>query len=128
MTSYNAGTDTINHIADLVFAARPQWDTWLVRAVLQGHALQVDATDLAIAALRCAKNPDMPGPKAIGWRGPHWDGLATTPPNIAATERCAICGKPEPQCYSRRPGLDDDHIFETVDQRTRRIARERASA
>lgn len=124
--TYNAGPETTGHIAALVYAARPDWDTWLVRAVLLSHAMHVDGSDLAIAALRAALNPDLPGPKAIGWRGPHWDGLGTRPPEIADPERCATCGKIEPQCWSRRPGADDDHVFETIEQRDARLERERA--
>jgi hypothetical protein len=124
--TYNAGTDTVSHISALVCAARPDWDEWLVRAVLMSHAMQVDGNDLAIAALRAARNPDLPGPKAIGWRGPHWDGLTTKPPTIADPARCASCGKTEPFCYSRRVG-DDDHVFETVERRDARVQRERAT-
>lgn len=112
MTTYNAGPDTIERIAYLVHAARPDWDSQLVKVVLFAHWAQVDGNDLAIAALRAAANPDLPGPKAIGWRGPHWDGLDTKPVKIRDPQRCDVCGKPEPDCYSQRPGIDDDHVFE----------------
>ena len=109
--TYNAAPDTIDRLAYLVHAERPSWDFALIKVVLLSHAMQVDGTDLAIAALRCAKNPDLPSPKAIGWRGKHWDDLGTKPPQIADPERCDTCGKPEPRCWSERPGVDDDHQF-----------------
>lgn len=125
MTSYNATADTLDHLVRLVFKARPSWDSTIVKLVLLSHAGQVDGTDLAIAALRAAKDEKLPSPKAIGWRGPHWDGLGTCPPAIKSSpERCATCGKPEPSCYSQRFG-DDDHSFETVAQLAARLAEER---
>lgn len=114
VTAYHATADTISHLVALVAQARPDWDSGLVRIVLHSHADQVTGNDLAVAALRCAANPDMPTPKAIGWRGPHWDGLATMPVEVAPRERCSVCGKTEPRCYSVRPGLDDDHVFDPV--------------
>lgn len=110
--TYNLGPEAIEHLAYLVNAERPDWDVYLVRAILTSHALQVNGTDLSIAALRAARNRDLPGPKAIGWRGPHWDGLATKPATMLAPERCNVCGKREPDCWSQRPGRDDDHVFE----------------
>lgn len=112
--TYNLGPDAIDHLAYLVHAERPDWDEWVIRSILQSHALQVNGTDLSIAALRCARNPDMPGPKAIGWRGPHWRDLATVPPKMLDPERCDVCGKPEPDCWSQRPGRGDDHVFSPV--------------
>jgi hypothetical protein len=113
--SYTASPATIDHIAALVVQACPKWDRLTVRVVLQSHAHEVDGNDLAIAALRCAVDPKMPGPKAIGWRGPHWHGLGTTPPNAAPRPICSICRKPEHRCYSERKGIDDDHAFEPLD-------------
>ncbi len=112
---HKASVETINHLAFLVCQARPQWDLRLVQVVLLNHADQVDGTDLAIAALRCAKISTYPTPKAIGWRGPHWDGLDTVPEEIRKPDRCYTCGKPEPLCYGVR-FQDDDHRFETLAQ------------
>lgn len=108
--TYTAGHEAVESIAALVCAARPEWEHQLVKVILLSHAMQVDGTDLAIAALRCAANPDMPGPKAIGWRGPHWRDLGTCPPEMKRPEVCDICRKPEPRCWSERPG-PDDHVF-----------------
>lgn len=109
--SYTATHDTLARIADLVHEERPEWDATVVRLVLVAHASTVTGTDLAIAALRAAANPDLPKPAAIGWRGPHWEGLATAPAGHQAGPRCDVCGKREPQCYGQRPGRDDDHAF-----------------
>lgn len=111
---YTARTEDLEHIAALVHLERPSWDPNLIKVILTSHAHQVDGTDLAIAALRCAKNLDLPTPKAIGWRGPHWRGLDTMPPNVQAPTRCLICGRPEPECYAVRPG-PDDHPFSPTD-------------
>lgn len=112
--SYQASPETLDHLAALVHQARPDWEPMLVRVILQSHAHHVDGNDLAIAALRAAANPDLPKPASIGWRGPHWRGLDTMPPNVAPSRRCNVCGKTEPDCYTQRPGRDDDHAFEPV--------------
>lgn len=112
--SHNACDQELEAIAFLVSESRPEWQQGLVLAVLTGHRNQVDAADLAIAALRAARNPDFRTPKTIGWRGPHWYGLATTPPEIARKARCGICGKPEDKCETQRVGVGDDHEFEPV--------------
>lgn len=108
--SYTATLDTLDHIAALVQQQRPEWEPSLVKIILRSHADLVDGTDLAIAALRAANNLDLPTPKAIGWRGKHWDDLATQPIEVKSPERCDTCGKPEPRCWSERPG-PDDHRF-----------------
>jgi hypothetical protein len=108
---YTATRDELEHIAALVHQERPQWDSTVVMLVLTAHVGQVDGTDLAIAALRCAKNSDYPTPKAIGWRGPHWRGLDTVPPAAQFRPRCKICSRTEPECYAVRPGKGDDHTF-----------------
>lgn len=112
LTHFTAGLETIEHIAALVTAIRPSWEPGLVKLVLHSHTGVVNGADLAIAALRCAANEDMPYPKSIGWRGPHWDGLETMPLDVAPLDRCDVCGKTEPRCYSERIGIDDDHAFE----------------
>lgn len=112
--TYNPNPAVVDHIAALVVQACPEWDLLLVRVVLNSHAPHVDGTDLAIASLRAATTDRFRsmGPRAIGWRGPHWDGLGTMPPEIAASAaRCDTCGKSEERCYSTRVGIDDDHAF-----------------
>lgn len=109
---YTASLDTLDLVARLVEQERPDWDPVLVKLVLHSHTSLVDGSDLAIAALRAAQNRDLPTPKAIGWRGPHWRDLATQPIEVRAAERCTTCGKPEPRCVMERPGRDDDHRFE----------------
>lgn len=110
--TYLAGNDTIEHLTQLVWAERPEWDATVLRIVLTDLSMQgrVNGNDLAIAALRAASNRDLPSPKAIGWRGPHWRDLDTVPPSMTAPVRCDVCGRPEPDCYGVRPG-PDDHQF-----------------
>lgn len=108
---YHATTETIEHITQLVYQVRPGWDPALVRIILRSHVAHVDGNDLAIAALRCASNETMPGPKAIGWRGPHWRDLDTRPPEVKGVLWCEVCGKVESRCLTER-WADDDHDFE----------------
>lgn len=110
--TYTASAETVDHLAALVQQARPAWELTTIRLVLLAHAGTVDGTDLAIAALRAAIDPNLPSPKAIGWRGPHWRDLKTCPPSAAKSPLCWVCNKPEHRCYSERKGVDDDHAFE----------------
>lgn len=117
---YTATDETLEAIAHLVSTARPDWPSVLVLSVLVGHASTVDGSDLAIAAIRAAKNPDFRTPKTIGWRGPHWDGLGTKPSGMMTSRRCGVCGKWEDLCETQRIGRDDDHEFEPVAVQTQR--------
>lgn len=108
---YGTQTESINHLVALLQQVRPQWDVGLVRIVLLNLAPQVELADLIVAATRCAVVSDYPTPKAIGWRGKHWDGLGSVPGPAAPSERCDVCSKPEPRCYGERVGIDDDHTF-----------------
>lgn len=100
--------------ADLVVLVRPDWERWLVRQVLNSHRDVCDAADLARAAIGAASNPDFHNPKAIMWRGRHWDGAATLPPDMTPRARCRVCGKTEDRCAVERPGTGDDHRFEAT--------------
>jgi len=111
--SYTASTETVDHLVALVHEARPDWDSNVVRVVLLSHRDQVDGTDLAVAALRAARDASLHTPKVIGWRGKHWDGLDTQPIDARAWTWCAICMKPEPRCVMERFG-DDDHEHEPM--------------
>lgn len=119
LTRCHAAPETLAHLAELLHQVRPDWEPTLIKVVLINHADRVALDDLTIAAMRCAQNVDYPTPKAIMWRGRHWDGLATVPPEIAPAQRCDVCGKTEPRCYGERVGVDDDHAFVPV---TRRVA------
>lgn len=112
LTGYNAGRETVTALTHLVVMARPQWEPNLVQLILLDLAPKVRGNDLAIAALRAAANHDLPGPRAIAWRGPHWRDLDSDPPaGPLNPPRCGVCGRREPDCYSIRPG-GDDHDFE----------------
>ena len=109
--SYEASLDTLHAIARLVHEERPDWDAQQVLVILLSHQRTVTGTDLAIAALRAASNHDLRDPRTIGWRGPHWDGLTSAPPEVQAGPRCSVCQKIERRCVMERPGKDDDHAF-----------------
>lgn len=115
------GPGTLDHLVALVAALRPDWDPGTLRAVLVGHSDHCRVSDLAVAAIRAAQVEDYRSPKAIGWRGPHWDltPRANRPVEQRARPRCRTCGKDEAACYSTRPrvldpALVDDHTFEAV--------------
>lgn len=109
-----AGPESLRAIAYLVHQANPAWDEVVTRVVLADHAGQVNMLDLAIAALRAAATEGLPGPRAIGWRGPWWSHAPRDrlPLQLAKPAICRICGRPEPDCYAVRPGAGDDHAFE----------------
>lgn len=112
IAGYEAGREAIDHLTALVVMARPDWDPGLVYVILTDLRTKVTGNDLAIAALRAAANHNLPGPRSIAWRGPHWRDLESDPPTgPLVPPRCGICGRREPECYSVRPG-GDDHEFE----------------
>lgn len=110
---HTATDEDIEHLASLVYSIRPKmdWERWLIRQVLTAHRDRVDVADLAEAAVRCARDSQLSTPKAITFRGPHWRGLDTAPPEITGGPRCTTCGKIEARCLTERPG-PDDHPFE----------------
>lgn len=105
--------DLVN-ITDLVRSLRPDWPRHIIEAVLQSHYHHVDLADLTQAAVRCAADPTLNTPKAIGWAGRHWRDLETQPAPVAHdNRRCDVCQKPEHRCLTERPG-PDDHAFEVA--------------
>lgn len=100
----------IENLSALVYSIRPDWERWLIRQVLAAHRTRVAVADLAEAAVRCARDSQLSTPKAITFRGKHWHGLDTAPPEITGGPRCDVCGKREAQCLTVRPG-PDDHPF-----------------
>jgi hypothetical protein len=103
----------LDHLTALVYSIRTDWEQWLIRSVLAAHCDRVALADLAEAAVRCARDSQLHTPKAITFRGKHWQGLETAPPEITGGPRCTTCGKIEARCLTERPG-PDDHEFEPV--------------
>lgn len=103
----------IEHLAALVYSLRTDWEEWLIKQVLNAHRDRVALADLAEAAVRCARDSQLHTPKAITFRGAHWRGLETAPPEVNGGPRCTVCGKIESRCLTERPG-PDDHDFEPV--------------
>lgn len=106
----------IDNLSALVYSIRPRgdWEQWLIRQVLLAHRSRVELADLAEAAVRCARDSQISTPKAITFRGKHWRGLETAPPEITGGPRCTTCGKIEARCLTERPG-PDDHPFTPKD-------------
>jgi hypothetical protein len=104
-------SDVVPHVSATVCEMRPDWDEWVVGAVLRDLSQRVPVEDWAPAALLAAANLDLPSPKAIIWRGSHWDHAKVKPAEVTERERCDVCGKTESRCLTQRPGKDDDHPF-----------------
>jgi len=66
--------DQARALAQLVslLSGDKRWDVAGVRAALSKARRQASAPDLAIAAIRCAVNPEARTPAVIGMDGPHW--------------------------------------------------------
>jgi len=55
---------------------RKDWGLAGITAALKKASLLGSAAEVAVAACRCAANPDMRTPALIADPGPHWQGLA----------------------------------------------------
>lgn len=98
-------------VAALVARFRPEWPAIQVQSILESHP-NAEAWPATIAALRAAADPDLPHPRAIMWRGRHWDGLeGDLPETVRPQERCEVCGKLEADCYTAPGRHVDDHKF-----------------
>jgi len=90
----------------LLHTIRHDWDLAGIRAALRKAAEIGAFPDIAVAACRCAANPDMRTPALIAEPGPHWQGLAAGLRQVPAmctdhpTQRARAC----PTCFElRRP-------------------------
>ena len=95
----------------LIGQLRKDWDLAGIRAAVKKAAAIGAPADIAIAACRCAANPDMRTPALIAEPGPHWQG--TTAGTKQAPVMCANhpshpagnCGKCRAESVPRPPGL-----------------------
>jgi hypothetical protein len=60
----------------LIGQLRKDWDLAGIRAAIRKAALIGAPADVAVAACRCAANPDMRTPALIAEPGPHWLGTS----------------------------------------------------
>jgi len=60
----------------LLHTIRRDWGLAGITAALKKASLLGSAAEVAVAACRCAANPDMRTPSLIADPGPHWQGLA----------------------------------------------------
>jgi len=60
----------------LLHTIRRDWGLAGITAALKKASLLGSAAEVAVAACRCAANPDMRTPVLIADPGPHWSGLA----------------------------------------------------
>lgn len=90
--------DQARALAQLValLSGDKRWDVAGVRSALSKARHKAPAAALAIAAIRCATNPDAKTPAVIGMDGPHWStgGTVTT-----TDHRYARCQEPGHQSY-----------------------------
>lgn len=103
--------DAVEKVTDLVMELRPEWDEYVVRAMARDLSQRLPLDSWVPAVIRGAATPDLPQPRAILWRGPHWDHTKQRPPEVQERDRCDVCGKVESRCVMARPGVDDDHPF-----------------
>ena len=98
----------------------PEWHKAGIEDAL-GRARKVaPAPDLAIAAIRAAREPLNRTPAVIGLEGPHWQGSQTPPRRpYDANKTCGTCGFSQPECRRR---WSEDHEFESVAQAKARHA------
>jgi hypothetical protein len=86
--------DQIRPLAQLVslLAGEKQWDVVGVRAALVTARRKASAADLAVAAIRCAVNPDARTPAVIGMDGPHWVAMPFAGGRETRPAKCATHG------------------------------------
>lgn len=72
------------YVAALVAELRPGWDPQGIRAALL-KAANRDAFDVALAALRAAREPGNRTPAVIPLAGPHWE--SSKPPAVPRADR-----------------------------------------
>ncbi len=85
--------DQARALAQLValLSGDKRWDAAGVRSAISKARHKAPAAELAIAAIRCAINPDAKTPAVIGMDGPHW----STGSSVTATDhRYARCQEP----------------------------------
>jgi len=63
-------------LTTLLGTIRHDWNAAGIRAALKKASPLGSAAEVAVAACRCAANPDMRTPALIADPGPHWQGLA----------------------------------------------------
>jgi hypothetical protein len=85
--------DQARALAQLValLSGDKRWDVAGVRSALSKARHKAPAADLAIAAIRCATNPDAKYPVVIGMDGPHWSAGTTV---TTTDHRYARCPEP----------------------------------
>jgi len=88
----------------LLHTIRRDWGLAGITAALKKASLLGSAAEVAVAACRCAANPDMRTPALIADPGPHWQGLAAgsrLAPQMCAThpeQKAGGC----PDCWAER--------------------------
>lgn len=101
----------------------PEWHKAGIEDALARARKIAPAPDLAIAAIRAAREPLNRTPAVIGMEGPHWQG-SNTPPRrpFDPNTTCGVCGFSQAECRRR---WSDDHEFESISRtKARRAASE----
>lgn len=86
--------DQARALAQLValLSGDKRWDIAGVRAALSKARHKATAPELAIAAIRCATNPDAKTPAVIGMDGPHWVAMPFAGGRETRTAKCPTHG------------------------------------
>ncbi len=101
----------VQKVTAVVLELRPDWDEYVVQALVSDLSQRLPLESWVPAVIRGAATPDLTSPRAILWRGPHWDDAKVKPPEVEERDRCDVCGRTESRCVMTRPGVGDDHVF-----------------
>lgn len=105
-------------LAAFLHELRGDWDRPGIIAELGKARAMAPASDLAIAAVRAASDPNNRTPAVIGMEGAHWRGSAVAPKRtFVRAETCGICSLPRNACELR---WAHDHDFESLNHPDRR--------
>ena len=110
-------------LAELVHRIRPQWDVPGILAALEKAAAKGGISDVVLAAVDAALDPEASTPGVIPHRvGVYVPKAAQKPRTAPRTPGrvCGTCGLNQDECRAR---WHWDHPFETIDTvRSRRVA------
>lgn len=93
----------------------PHWDTPGIEDALAKARTIAPSPDLALAAIKAAREPGNRTPAIIGMEGAHWRTPNTKPRHLerAPHDRCAVCSESRARCIQL---WSEDHTFRPSDQ------------
>ncbi len=89
-------SDMVQKVTAVVLELRPDWDEYVVRALVSDLSQRLPLESWVPAVIRGAATPDLTSPRAILWRGPHWDDAKVKPPRSRSGTGVTCAGVPSP--------------------------------